>query len=243
MNRKKLNTNKEYFRDRCDEVNVFDDAIKEDVQRVIEDLRDTLRANKNLVALSAPQIASKYRIFCMKFAGNDIRTFINPLIIERKGVKINQEQQIGFNEFDKTTYFTFRNMELTAGYQTPTGRVETNKFTGDACAVFEQMLQLLDGVFISDFGLEKLDGFDDLSEDEKKEIFLAYAQTLKEKGDRAEEELKNNKELAQLDKLTKFYTEYALGNVEIAELTEEEKEQIRNNIKTKEIHDDNAVVH
>ena len=223
-NRKKINTNKEYFRVRCDEVNLFDESIKKDVTKVINDLRDTLRMHKDLVALAAPQIASRYRIFCMKFAGNDIRTFINPLIIERKGVKLNQEQQIGFSN---DTYFTFRCAELTAGYQTPTGRVETNRFTNEACVVFEQMVQLLDGVFISDFGLEKLDGFDTLSEDEKKDIFMLYAQHLKQQSEEAEEDLKNNKELAQLDKLTQFYTQYSLGNVELAKLTDEEKEQIK----------------
>ena len=233
-NRKKLNLNREYFRDRCDEVNLFDESIKKDVTKVIEDLRDTLRAHKDLVALAAPQIASRYRIFCMKFAGNDIRTFINPLIIERKGVKINQEQQIGFGTFDNDTYFTFRSAELTAGYQTPTGRGETNKFTNEACVVFEQMVQLLDGVFVSDFGLIKLDGFDNLSDDEKKEIFTQYANSLKQRGEEAEEELNNDKNLAQLNKLTKFYTEYSLGNVELATLTDEEKAQIIANNKKQE---------
>lgn len=232
-NRKKLNLNLDYYRERCDEVNVFDDAIKDDVQKVIRDLRDTLIAKKDLVAIAAPQIASRYRIFCMKFKGNDVRTFINPLIMERKGTKLNQEQQIGFSDFDNKTYFTFRSAELTAGYQTPTGRVETNRFTGEACVVFEQMVQLLDGIFVSDFGLEKLDGFDDLSEDEKKEIFMDYAKYLTQRSDQAEQDLKNNKELAQLDKLTKFYTQYSLGNVEIATLTEEEKEQIRKNRESK----------
>ena len=234
MNRKKLNLNREYFRERCDEVNLFDESIKKDVQKVIDDLRDTLRHHKDLVALAAPQIASRYRIFCMKFAGNDIRTFINPLIMERKGMKINQEQQIGFGSFDNNTYFTFRCEELTAGYQTPTGRVESNKFTNEASVVFEQMVQLLDGVFVSDFGLIKLDGFDDLSENEKREIFTQYANTLKQRSEVAEEELKNNKELAQLDKLTKFYTEYSLGNVEIATLSEEEKAQILANKEKRE---------
>ena len=233
-NRKKLNINKEYFRERCDEVNLFDESIKKDVAKIIEDLRDTLRTHKDLVALSAPQIASRYRIFCMKFAGNDIRTFINPLILERKGMKINQEQQIGFGTFDNNTYFTFRAAEITAGYQTPTGRVETNKFTNEAAVVFEQMLQLLDGVFVGDFGLIKLDGFDDLSDDDKKEIFTQYAESLKQKGAKAEEEINNDKELAQLNKLTKFYTEYSLGNVELATLTEEEKAQIIANTKQEE---------
>ena len=234
MIRKKLNINREYFRERCDEVNLFDKTIKKDVAKVIEDLRDTLRHHKDLVALAAPQIASRYRIFCMKFAHNDIRTFINPLILERRGMKINQEQQIGFGTFDNDTYFTFRSAEISAGYQTPTGAVESNKFTGTASVVFEQMIQLLDGVFVSDFGLPKLDGFDDLSDDEKKEIFNDYANSLKQRSEQSEKELEENPELAQLNKLTKFYTEYSLGNVEIATLSDEEKAQILKNIEKRD---------
>ena len=96
------------------------------------------------------------------------------------------------------------------------------------------MVQLLDGVFVSDFGLIKLDGFDDLSEEEKKDIFTQYANTLKQRGEQAEEDLKNDEELAQLDKLTKFYTEYSLGKVELATLTDEEKEQIIANKEKRE---------
>lgn len=228
--RKKLNTNREYYRkDRCDEIDVFDVATKKDVQKVIQDLKDTLISNKSIVALAAPQIASRYRIFCMKFAGNDIRTFVNPLIIERKGVQLAQEQQIGFDELDNDTYLTFRSAEILAGYQTPTGRVETNKFTGNACVVFEQMIQLLDGIFVSDFGLIKLPGFDDLPEEDRKQIIKEYAEHLAQMSGDADKAIEEDKTTAQISKLSNFFKEYTLGNVEIATLTDEEKAQIKAN--------------
>ena len=55
---------------------------------------------------------------------------------------------------------------------------------------------------------------------------------LTQRSKEAEEEIKTNQSLAQLDKLTRFYTEYSLGNVEIATLTDAEKEQIKENIES-----------
>lgn len=231
--RKRLNMNKDYFRERSTEVNLFDSEDRKRIDKIIEDLRDTLRGHKELIALAAPQIASRDRIFCMKFAGNDIRTFINPLVISRKEPIMNTEKQIGFNDYE--VYFVPRFKEITAGYQTPTGRVESNVFTDEAASVFEQMIQLLDGVFISDYGLEKLDGFDELSKEEKKEIFTLYAKSLKTQQEDLENDFKSDETLKNLDSLVKFYTDVMLGKVELLTPTEEDKEKYKSNLKKKEI--------
>lgn len=227
--KRKINLNKDFYRIRCDEINLFEDDIKGAISNAIEALKDHLRNHSKLIAISAPQLGYRYRIFCMKFDGNDIRTFINPLIISRKELYLNEEKQIGFEDDD--IYFVPRYKEVTAGYQTPTGRVESNIFQNEAGAVFEQMIQLLDGIFISDFGLIKLDGFDEASEDEKREIFKMYAQSLLNENQIMQEHIKENKTLSQIDTLTKFYTELTLGNIELVDMTEEDKEQIRNNLE------------
>ena len=225
--RKKLNTNRKYFRVRCNEINPFSKEDAERLGKLVEDLRDTLRHHKDLIALSAPQIASRDRVFCMKFAGDDIRTFINPLIIDRKGPHLSQEKQIGFEDCGNEVYFVPRYKEITAGYQTPTGRVESNVFRDESAAVFEQMVQLLDGLFISDFGLIKLDGWDGLTEEERKEIIGEYAKSLQGMNKDMEEYRKTDEGAKAQDKLTKFYTDVMLGNVEVLPLTEEEREKMR----------------
>lgn len=226
MKTNKLNLNREFYRTRCDEVNIFDAKDRKRIEKVIESLRDYLRKHKDLVAISAPQLAHRDRIFCIKFEGNDIRTFINPLVMERKDMHLNEEKQLGFGEFDNDTYFVPRYSEITAGYQTPTGRVESNVFKGQASAIFEQMNQLLDGVFISDFGLIKLDGFDDLPEEEKKEIFSMYAKSILDNKHMIDKSLEENPESKELDKMTKYYTDLLLGKVEVLDMTEEEKQKI-----------------
>lgn len=224
--RKKINMNREYFRERCTEVDLFNAEDRKRIDKIIEDLRDTLRGNKELVALSAPQIASRDRIFCMKFAGNDIRTFINPLIISRKESHLNEEKQIGFGDYNNEIYFVPRFRELVVGYQTPTGKVESTVLTNEASCVFEQMIQLLDGVFISDFGLLKLEGFDDLSKEEKTEIFKMYAEYLKGQQEELNKEFEEDEALKNLNDLTRFYTDVALGKVELLTPTEEDEAKV-----------------
>ena len=233
MSKIKLNINREYFRERSDEINLFNADEKKEAEKIIEKLREYLRNHPGLVALSAPQIGYRYRIFCMKFQGNDIRTFINPLVIARKEIFFNEEIQIGFDDLNKETYFVPRYREITAGYQTPTGKVESNVFKDMSSAVFEQMVHLLDGVFISDFGLIKLDGFDTLTEEDKKMIFDIYMQNTLNNKESIEKIISENVDDEQIDKMTKYYTDALTGKIEILTMTEEEKKQYLEN-KSKE---------
>ncbi len=56
----------EKLSERCDEINVFENNAQ--VRKIISDLKDTLKANSDLVALAAPQLGYKVRIFCIGFA-------------------------------------------------------------------------------------------------------------------------------------------------------------------------------
>ena len=223
--RKGLNQNREYYRTRCDEVNPFDESLADEVNAVIERLRKELRNRPKLQALCAPQVGSRYRIVCMRFEGNDIRTLINPMVIERKELFVDVESQIGFD--DRTQYFIPRYRELMVGYQTPMGKVESNVFRDDTSTVFEQMLQLLDGVFVSDIGLEKLDGFDELPEEEKDSIIRGYLQTILGMNGVMEDFIETDEAMQRQVKMTKFYTDVMLGKVEVLPMTDEEKELLR----------------
>ena len=137
-------------RDRADEVQLGNPKYMDQINTVIQDLKDTLRANKDLVALSAPQIGENMRIFCIKFARGDIRAFINPLIITRKGIHLSRETQIGYNGPE---YIVPRHNDINAAYQTPVGAKEVNSFLGTVGEVFQQMIEVMDGVLIEDYGL------------------------------------------------------------------------------------------
>ena len=49
------------------------------VQEIVLAIKTTMREN-NLEYLTAPQIGYDKRIFCIRFGGNDYRTFLNPVI-------------------------------------------------------------------------------------------------------------------------------------------------------------------
>ena len=47
---------------------------KKDLTRTIKELKATLKANKDLMALAGPQLGYKDRVFCIKFADGEIKT-------------------------------------------------------------------------------------------------------------------------------------------------------------------------
>ena len=59
--------------ERALEINVDLNHLK--LVTIISELKETLYSNPNLTVLSAPQLGKPFRVFCMKFAGGDIRTF------------------------------------------------------------------------------------------------------------------------------------------------------------------------
>jgi peptide deformylase len=54
---------------------------------IVYKIKEVMEANKNILALAAPQIGINKRIFCMKF-NDQIKTFINPIITKKKGLNI-----------------------------------------------------------------------------------------------------------------------------------------------------------
>lgn len=74
----------EKLRERCDEINAASVFQNGTVKNIAKDLKKTIVKYKDLVALSAPQLGYKYRIFCMRFKDGSIRTFVNPLIVTRE---------------------------------------------------------------------------------------------------------------------------------------------------------------
>lgn len=206
-------------RDRADEVQLGNPKYMDEINKVIQDLKDTLRANKDLVALSAPQIGENMRIFCIKFARGDIRAFINPLIITRKGIHLSRESQIGYGGQE---YIVPRHNEIDAAYQTPVGSKDVNAFMGAVGEVFQQMIEIMDGVLIEDYGLIILPEFDKASDKDKQEVIDMYLNNLEEKSKNIDEKINSDSELSRMSKSIDFMTKLSLGKIETANFTEEE---------------------
>jgi peptide deformylase len=124
---------------RCDEINVAEN--QQSVRRIIKDLKDTIKANKDLVALSAPQLGYNARIFCIRFADEDIRAFINPMITKVEGKCLMIENMPGLD----TDYMVQRSQRVMAGYQLATGNYNELSLKHPLAALFEKMIDIIDG--------------------------------------------------------------------------------------------------
>lgn len=222
-----IKKDKDFLRDRSDEI-VLSLLDEPRVTGIINDLKDTLKANKNLVALAAPQLGKKERIFAIKFANGDIKAFINPAIVRTNNMHLSREKQIGLD--DEEEYLIPRADEVFATYQTPTmmaDKCDMNKFTGPVAEVFQQMNDLLNGILLEDYGMIILPGFDEASQEEKEEIIKMYMESLGTKKDKIEEVINSNPESRDMNKAIEFMTKLQLGEIETVPLTEDEIKELK----------------
>ena len=62
-------------------------AQTEEGTEIINKIKEIMELNKDLIALSAPQIGINKRVFCLRF-NDQVKSFINPIITKKKGLKI-----------------------------------------------------------------------------------------------------------------------------------------------------------
>ena len=232
-----INKDKDFLRDRCEEV-PMGYLEKPSVVNLVNEIKDTLKANKELVALSASQLGHKDRIFCIKFANGDIREFINPVIIKSEGTHLSRETSIGLDDVE---YIVPRATNIIATYQhtNMTSDCDVNKFSGAVAEVFQQMNDLINGVLLEDIGLEIIEGFDEASDEEKQEIIAMYLESLDRRKEALEKEINSNVATKDLDTAIRFMKELQEGKIETIPLTEEEMKQIAE--KDRELAQQNGV--
>lgn len=205
----------EKLQDRADEI----DIRKEngEMREIILALKEIVRA-KNLKGLSAPQIGYNKRIFVINFDG-DIRTFINPIITEVKGFGLSREVCSSLDH----AYIRPRNNNISIVYQTPLGKTESVKLMGKAAEVFQHELDHLDGLLLSDIGLELDEHFDSLTQEEQVEIINMYMDSLDIKRKKVEQEIKEDKDLKQMSDAIDFMKDLQSGKVELGDAVTQEK--------------------
>lgn len=194
---------------RSEEVNILKEYRH--VANVISELKETIKANKDLVALSASQIGYFDRIFCINF-NNDIRAFVNPVITKTEGLKFVREKSPSIPDKE---YIVPRSETVYAVYQQPNGTPESNKFEGPVAEIFQHQVDMLDGVFISDFGLEVLPEFDLATEEDKKSLIKEYIKFLRRKEKKLNKEIDNDLDLKKIVDGAKFINAVAKGEVEL----------------------------
>lgn len=168
---KEIITDYELLTQRSDEINI---KKRNDLMRECNhELHDTMR-KLNLTALSAPQIGYNCRIFCIKF-GERIKTFINPVITNGTGLTLSRET---CHSVPGKTFIRPRSNKITMMLTNPLGKVETVELAGLSAIVAQHQVDHLDGLLISDIGMEIDDDFDNASEEERAEIINEYIDAL-----------------------------------------------------------------
>lgn len=198
---------------RCQEVNLETD-LKE-TRNIIQQLKKILRKKEDVVALSAPAIGVKKRIFCVDYADNEIKTYINPVVMSASGLHLSRE---ACSSLPGKEYIRPRNSEIDLIYQKPTGEINTKKFKGVAACVIQHEIDHLEGITLEDIGLEIDTDFDDATDEERQEIIDMYLDSLDIKRANIEKEIQEDPELKIISDRLKFTEALARGDIKLEKL-------------------------
>ena len=182
---------------RSEEINVL--LENKLVREIVTALKATLE-KENLISLSAPAIGYQKRIFCIKFK-EEIKTFINPVIIKANGLQLSKERCSCIKEKE---FIIPRNNDLTVMYQKQLGKIETRQIVGLSAFVFQHELQHLDGVLLSDIGMELDEHWDSFSDEEKQTIINWYLDSLDLKEQEINKEIQEDEDAKQLSDAIDF---------------------------------------
>ena len=207
-----------------DELQLSERAVEIDVRtqatemrEIIKALKDTMR-EKGLSSLSAPAIGYNRRIFCIDFKDSEIKTFINPIIAQAKGMQFSIEKCVCIPDKE---FMRPRNNDLMIIYQRPTGQIENRQIVGMSAIVFQHELDHLDGLLLSDVGIEIDEDFHNATEEEQQEVINAYLDALDIKKKEIDTEINTNPELKQLSDGIDFMESVYKGETKIEPIKEE----------------------
>lgn len=222
---------------RSDEINVAENNRL--VRDIVKDIKDTMIANPDLLALSAPQLGYPYRIFCIRFADENIQAFINPLIvkIEGKSLSIEHTRSLPDKEF-----MIERAKRVMVGYQLPSGQYNEISLNHPLSSLFGQMIDMIDGTLFFKYetmGLPIDQDYYKASDEEKKELHEWYFSTfLPARMDALKAEAENDKDIKGLQEKMRYFKSIIEGETVIAPVYENGEIDFENtSLKVKEAED------
>jgi peptide deformylase len=131
------------LRQRAKRVNKIDDSI----QKLIDDMIDTLHADPNRAGLAAPQVGVLLRIAVIKVPEHELITMINPEIVKKEGERIVQEGCLSvpgyFGEIKRA-------VTVKVKAQNRYGKEFRLKAQGLLAQALEQEIEHLDGILYID---------------------------------------------------------------------------------------------
>ena len=195
------------------ETNTRDKKLNQVMRDTVVELKRLIR-EKNLDGLTACQIGVNERIMVLNFGNDDLRTYINPLLIHADGFVLNRERCI---HLPNQEFLVPRNKEITLMFETPLGAVQQAKFIGKAAYVAQHLIWHMDGLFIDEVGLEIDDDWDKMTDDEKAEIVKQYCESVDRQSAELNDEIKQSEEAQKLKDAIEFEQALSKGEVKIRE--------------------------
>lgn len=191
-----------------------------ELRNIVAEIKSTMR-KQNLTSLSAPAIGYSRRIFCINFSDLEIKTFVNPIICNAKGLQLSRES---CSSIPGKKFIRPRNNDIFVYYQSPDGKPNSRELVGLAAMVFQHEIDHLDGLLVSDVGLEIDDDFDSLTDDEKTEIVNEYLDSLDIKLNTINQDIENDDETAKVQDAIKFINSVNSGETVIEKYEKENLE-------------------
>ena len=190
----------------------------EEGNKIIQELLETMETHPECLALAAPQLGIKKRIFGLRF-DDQIKIFIDPIITKKSAYTIAPET---FSSMPGKEILITRPEEVTAVYYTPKTdkyTYEENKFLGIAARLFDQQCQLLDGVLPDALGLvsdvEQDGSLMNLTEAEAEEMIEFYKKYVQVKAQALKAEIEADPEAQQVFKQLDFTERVINGSAAI----------------------------
>lgn len=209
---KEIVTDYDALSERCDEIDLK--KQNKEAQDIVLSLKNTIRANDNMVALSANQIGFNKRILCLNFGG-DIRTLVNPIITNVKGFELSREY---CHSIPYTSFIRPRNNVVDVTYQTPLGKIESVQFVGLAAKMVQHHIDHLDGILLSDLGIEVGDDFDNATDEEREELINFYLDSLDIKRGSIKDDIDNDEEAKELSEALRFMESVRSGETIVQQI-------------------------
>ena len=186
------------------------------LREITANIKKTMRKN-GLTSLSAPGIGYNKRVFCIDFSDQEIKTFINPVITNAKGLQLAKEI---CSSIPGKEYIRPRNTTVDIIYETPTGKIKTNRFSDVAAFVIQHEIDHLECVTLEDIGLEIESDFEEATQDERNEIINMYLDSLDLRQKDLDTEIESDDELKVVSERLKFTEALAKGEITFDKLDE-----------------------
>ena len=186
------------------------------LREITANIKKTMRKN-GLTSLSAPGIGYNKRVFCIDFSDQEIKTFINPVITNAEGLQLAKEI---CSSIPGKEYIRPRNTMVDIIYETPTGKIKTNRFSDVAAFVIQHEIDHLECVTLEDIGLEIESDFEEATQDERNEIINMYLDSLDLRQKDLDTEIESDDELKVVSERLKFTEALAKGEITFDKLDE-----------------------